>query len=120
MQGHLRPIPAPQNHPCSRLKDCGRWLNSSSSNDTSTRFQREMRYDTDSRVLCPARRFAHGLATVFPDKQVTPIQVRPALSLDLRTRVIGLLAQLALHMATHQGSCARNEEADAETGRVSK
>jgi hypothetical protein len=28
-----------------------------------------------------------------PDAQVTPIQVWPALSHDLRTRVIGLLAQ---------------------------
>ena len=33
-----------------------------------------------------------------PEGQVTPAQVWPALSLDLRTRVIGLLAQLALNM----------------------
>ncbi|HCF88202.1 MAG TPA: hypothetical protein DEV72_23715 [Ktedonobacter sp.] len=33
-----------------------------------------------------------------PDVQVTPIQVWPALSHDLRTRVIGLLAQLALNV----------------------
>jgi len=52
--------------------------------------------------------------------QVTPVQVWPALSLDLRTRVIGLLAQLALNMVTHQGSCARKEEADAEPSSVSK
>lgn len=31
-------------------------------------------------------------------QQVTPAQVWPALSLDLRTRVIGLLAQLALNV----------------------
>jgi hypothetical protein len=30
--------------------------------------------------------------------RVSPVQVWPALSLDLRTRVIGLLAQLALNM----------------------
>jgi hypothetical protein len=40
-----------------------------------------------------------------PDAQVTPIQVWPALSHDLRTRVIGLLAQLALHVvAAHPGN----------------
>jgi hypothetical protein len=55
-----------------------------------------------------------------PEVQVPPVQVWPALSLDLRTRVIGLLAQLALNMVTHQGSCARKEEADAEPSSVSK
>ena len=35
-----------------------------------------------------------------PEGQVTPAQVWSALSLDLRTRVIGLLAQLALNMVT--------------------
>ena len=55
-----------------------------------------------------------------PDTQVPPVQVWPALSLDLRIRVIGLLAQLALNMVTHQGSCARKEEADAEPSSVSK
>jgi len=46
-----------------------------------------------------------------PDAQVTPVQVWPALSLDLRTRVIGLLAQLALNMVvTRLGNeCARKE-----------
>ena len=34
-----------------------------------------------------------------PDVQAPPVQVWPALSLDLRTRVIGLLAQLVLNMA---------------------
>jgi hypothetical protein len=33
-----------------------------------------------------------------PEKQIPPAQVWSALSLDLRTRVIGLLAQLALNM----------------------
>lgn len=33
-----------------------------------------------------------------PQALVTPAQVWPALSLDLRTRVIGLLAQLALNV----------------------
>ena len=43
--------------------------------------------------------------------QVTPVQVWPALSLDLRTRVIGLLAQLALNMVvTRLGNeCAGKE-----------
>jgi hypothetical protein len=40
-----------------------------------------------------------------PDTQVTPIQVWPALPHDLRTRVIGLLAQLALNVvAAHPGN----------------
>ena len=40
-----------------------------------------------------------------PDTQVTPIQVWSALPHDLRTRVIGLLAQLALNVvATHPGN----------------
>ena len=53
--------------------------------------------------------------------QVTPVQVWPALSLDLRTRVIGLLAQLALQMVTRLGNeCAGKEEADAESTIVSK
>ncbi len=40
-----------------------------------------------------------------PETQVTPIQVWPALSHDLRTRVIGLLAQLALNVvAAHAGN----------------
>ena len=55
-----------------------------------------------------------------PEVQVTPVQVWSALSLDLRTRVIGLLAQLALNMVTSPGSCAGKEEANAEPSRVSK
>ena len=53
--------------------------------------------------------------------QVTPVQVWPALSLDLRTRVIGLLAQLALNMVTRLGNeCARKEGTDVEPTIVSK
>ena len=46
-----------------------------------------------------------------PDAQVPPVQVWPALSLDLRFRVIGLLAQLALNMVvTRLGNeCAGKE-----------
>jgi hypothetical protein len=52
---------------------------------------------------------------------VSPAQVWPALSLDLRTRVIGLLAQLALNMVTRLGNeCAGKEEADVEPTIVSK
>ena len=51
------------------------------------------------RVVCTLQ---GGLCMVShsssPDVQVPPVQVWPALSLDLRTRVIGLLAQLALNM----------------------
>ncbi len=53
--------------------------------------------------------------------QVTPVQVWPALALDLRTRVIGLLAQVALHMVTRLGNeCAGKEGADVESTIVSK
>jgi len=53
--------------------------------------------------------------------QVTPVQVWPALSLDLRTRVIGLLAQLVLNMVTRLGNeGAGKEGADAEPTIVSK
>ncbi len=56
-----------------------------------------------------------------PDEQVTPIQVWPALSHDLRTRVIGLLAQLALNMVTRLGNeYAGKEEADVEPTIVAK
>lgn len=43
--------------------------------------------------------------------QVAPAQVWPALSLDLRTRITGLLAQLALHMVTAcpASACAGKE-----------
>jgi hypothetical protein len=75
-------------------------------------------------VFCAVCALQGGLRMVLrpssPDRQVTPIQVWPALPLDLRTRVIGLLAQLAVNMVTHQGSCARKEEADAEPSSVSK
>jgi hypothetical protein len=54
------------------------------------------------------------------DGQVPSIQVWPALSLDLRTRVIGLLAQLALKVVTSSGSGEGLEEADAESSSVSK
>jgi hypothetical protein len=48
----------------------------------------------------------------FPrDVLVTPGQVWPALPHDLRTRVIGLLAQLALHMvATPPGNVCTAKE----------
>jgi hypothetical protein len=51
-----------------------------------------------------------------PEGQVTPAQVWSALSLDLRTRVIGLLAQLALNMvATRPGNeCAGKEVSHAD------
>jgi hypothetical protein len=53
--------------------------------------------------------------------QVTPVQVWPALALDLRTRVIGLLAQLALNMATRLGNeGAGKEGADVESTIASK
>ena len=53
-------------------------------------------------------------------KQVAPSQVWPALSLDLRTRVIGLLAQLALNMvAARPGNeSARNEVSHADQIRI--
>jgi hypothetical protein len=55
------------------------------------------------------------------DVQVTPAQVWPALSLDLRTRVIGLLAQLALNLVTRLGNeCTGKEEADVEPTIVAK
>ena len=53
--------------------------------------------------------------------QVTPVQVWPALALDLRTRVIGLLAQLALNMVTRLGNeCAGKEGACVESTIVPK
>jgi hypothetical protein len=45
------------------------------------------------------------------DVQVTPGQVWPALPHDLRTRVVDLLAQLALHMvAAHPGNARTPKE----------
>ena len=75
------------------------------------------------RVVCALQ---GGLCMVSrpssPDGQVPPVQVWPALSLDLRTRVIGLLAQLALNMVlTRLGNeCAGKEEAYVEPTIVPK
>ena len=57
-----------------------------------------------------------------PEKQVPPAQVWSALSLDLRTRVIGLLAQLALNMVvTRLGNeCAGKERTYVEPTIVPK
>jgi hypothetical protein len=57
-----------------------------------------------------------------PDAQVTPIQVWPALSHDLRTRVIGLLAQLALNVvAARPGNeCEGSEVSHADPTSVPK
>lgn len=76
-------------------------------------------------VFCAVCALQGGLRMVLqpssPDKQVTPIQVWPALSLDLRTRVIGLLAQLALNMVARSGNeCAEKEGAHVEPTIVSK
>jgi hypothetical protein len=44
--------------------------------------------------------------------QVAPVQVWPALSSDLRTRIVGLLAQLALNMvAAHSDNASTTKEA---------
>lgn len=47
--------------------------------------------------------------------QVTPIQVWPALSSDLRTRLVGLLAQLTVNMvvASPGNACSAKEVGDA-------
>jgi hypothetical protein len=51
-----------------------------------------------------SRRFAH-------DMQVTPMQVWPALSSDLRTRIAGLLAALAVNMVVaHPASTCMGKE----------
>ena len=76
-------------------------------------------------VFCAVCALQGGLRMVLrpssPDRQVTPIQVWPALSLDLRTRVIGLLAQLALNMVTRLGNeCAGKEGACVESTIVPK
>jgi len=43
--------------------------------------------------------------------QVTPVQVWPALSHDLRTRIVGLLAQLALNVVVaHPGNACSAKE----------
>ena len=75
------------------------------------------------RVVCALQ---GGLCMVSrsssPDAQVPPVQVWPALSLDLRTGVIGLLAQLVLNMApTRLGNeCAGKEGACVESTIVPK
>lgn len=50
-----------------------------------------------------------------PEPRVSPAQVWPALSLDLRTRVIGLLAELALNVLVARPATegARKEGDDA-------
>jgi hypothetical protein len=57
-------------------------------------------------VVCTLQGGVRMVSRPFsPDTQVTPIQVWPALSHDLRARVIGLLAQLALNVvAAHPGN----------------
>ena len=57
-----------------------------------------------------------------PEGQVTPAQVWSALSLDLRTRVIGLLAQLALNMVTTRpgNECTGKEVSHADPTSASK
>ena len=57
-----------------------------------------------------------------PDTQVTPIQVWPALSHDLRTRVIGLLAQLALNVIAARPAieCEGSEVSHADPTSVPK
>ncbi len=47
----------------------------------------------------------------FSQKQVAPVQVWPALSNDLRIRVIGLLAHVALNVVvTHPGGQGSEKE----------
>jgi hypothetical protein len=56
-----------------------------------------------------------------PEGIVSPAQVWPALALDLRTCVIGRLAQLVLNMVTCLGNeGAGSEGTDAEPAIVSK
>ena len=64
------------------------------------------------RVVCALQGGLRMVSRPFsPDAQVTPIQVWPALSRDLRTRVIGLLAQLALNVvAAHPGNAYTGKE----------
>jgi hypothetical protein len=77
-------------------------------------------------VSCVVCALQGGLYMVLrpssPDAQVTPVQVWPALSYDLRTRVIGLLAQLALNVvAARPGNeCAGKEGACVEPTIVPK
>ncbi len=55
------------------------------------------------------------------DVQVTPGQVWPALSPDLRTRIVGLLAQLALNVVVRPASaCTVKEVACAQPTTIPK
>ncbi len=56
------------------------------------------------------------------DMQVTPVQVWPALSSDLRTRIVGLLAQLTLNavIAHPASACTAKEVACAQPTALSK
>ena len=56
------------------------------------------------------------------DVQVTPVQLWPALSLDRRTRIVGLLAQLALNVvvACPASACRGKEVACAQPTTISK
>ncbi len=58
----------------------------------------------------------------FREVQVTPVQVWSALSSDLRTRVVGLLAELALNVvaARPANGCTGKEVACAHAATVSK
>jgi hypothetical protein len=77
-------------------------------------------------VSCVVCALQGGLRMVLrpssPDAQVTPVQVWPALSYDLRTRVIGLLAQLALNVvAARPGNeCEGSEVSHADATSVPK
>ena len=77
-------------------------------------------------VSCVVCALQGGLRMVLrpssPDVQVTPVQVWPALSYDLRTRVIGLLAQLALNVvAARPGNeCEGSEVSHADATSVPK
>ena len=53
------------------------------------------------------------------EPQVTPAQVWPALSSDLRTRVIALLAQLALYIVVAHPSDEGNAEERSHAGSTS-
>ena len=69
------------------------------------------------RVVCALQ---GGLCMVSrsssPDAQVPPVQVWPALSHGLRTRIVGLLAQLALKVvvARPASACTAKEVACAQ------
>jgi hypothetical protein len=77
-------------------------------------------------VSCVVCALQGGLRMVLrpssPDAQVTPVQVWPALSYDLRTRVIDLLAQLALNVvAARPGNeCEGSEVSHADATSVPK